>query len=100
MQHFRFLPGFACLIALTIGLVTAAPPRSWAADNGNGTYCVVRSVTRLFTSDVEDKPWYNDREMWPAYPPIRSCFPCPDTTCACRSYRTPNAIATWRCCVS
>jgi len=27
----------------------------------------VRSITRLFTSDVEDKPWYNDREMWPAY---------------------------------
>lgn len=27
----------------------------------------VRSVTRLFTSDVEDKPWYNDREMWPKY---------------------------------
>ena len=27
----------------------------------------VRSVTRLFTSDVEDKPWYNDREMWPRY---------------------------------
>ncbi|GAC1664635.1 MAG: hypothetical protein NVS9B4_20120 [Candidatus Acidiferrum sp.] len=27
----------------------------------------IRSVTRLFTSDVEDKPWYNDREMWPAY---------------------------------
>jgi hypothetical protein len=27
----------------------------------------VRSVTRLFTSDIEDKPWYNDREMWPAY---------------------------------
>ena len=27
----------------------------------------VRSVTRLFTSDVEDKPWYNDREMWPQY---------------------------------
>ena len=27
----------------------------------------VRSVMRLFTSDVEDKPWYNDREMWPAY---------------------------------
>jgi TAT (twin-arginine translocation) pathway signal sequence len=27
----------------------------------------VRSVTRLFTSDVEDKPWFNDREMWPAY---------------------------------
>jgi hypothetical protein len=22
---------------------------------------------RLFTSEVEDKPWFNDREMWPAY---------------------------------
>src|SRR5689334_358962 len=27
----------------------------------------VRSVTRCFVSDVEDKPWYNDREMWPEY---------------------------------
>jgi hypothetical protein len=27
----------------------------------------VRSVTRLFTSEVEDKPWFYDREMWPAY---------------------------------
>jgi hypothetical protein len=27
----------------------------------------VRSVTRLFTSEIEDKPWYNDHEMWPAY---------------------------------
>ncbi len=27
----------------------------------------VRSVVRMFTSDVEDKPWYNDREMWPRY---------------------------------
>lgn len=27
----------------------------------------VRSLTRLFTSNVEDKPWYNDREMWPKY---------------------------------
>ena len=27
----------------------------------------VRSMMRLFTSDVEDKPWFNDREMWPAY---------------------------------
>ncbi len=27
----------------------------------------VRSLTRLFVSDVEDKPWYNDREMWPRY---------------------------------
>lgn len=27
----------------------------------------IRSVARCFTSDVEDKPWYNDRAMWPAY---------------------------------
>jgi len=27
----------------------------------------VRSVTRLFTSEIEDKLWYNDREMWPEY---------------------------------
>ena len=27
----------------------------------------VRSITRLFSSDVEDKPWFNNREMWPAY---------------------------------
>lgn len=27
----------------------------------------IRSITRLFTSDVEDKPWYNDRAMWPEY---------------------------------
>jgi hypothetical protein len=28
---------------------------------------VVRSVMRLFASEVEDKPWYNDHEMWPRY---------------------------------
>jgi hypothetical protein len=27
----------------------------------------IRSIARLFTSDVEDKPWFNDREMWPQY---------------------------------
>lgn len=27
----------------------------------------VRSMNRLFTSNVEDIPWYNDREMWPRY---------------------------------
>ncbi len=26
-----------------------------------------RSVGRSFVSDVEDKPWFDDREMWPAY---------------------------------
>ena len=28
---------------------------------------VIRSVTRLFVSNVEDKPWYYDREMWKRY---------------------------------
>lgn len=28
---------------------------------------VVRSADRCFVSDVEDKPWYNDRSMWPHY---------------------------------
>jgi hypothetical protein len=27
----------------------------------------VRSIARLFVSDVEDKPWFNDRDMWPHY---------------------------------
>jgi hypothetical protein len=27
----------------------------------------VRSISRMFVSDVEDKPWFNDREMWPRY---------------------------------
>ena len=27
----------------------------------------VRSVGRLFVSDVQDKPWFHDREFWPPY---------------------------------
>lgn len=27
----------------------------------------VRGLNRLFVSDIEDKSWYNDREMWPPY---------------------------------
>ncbi len=27
----------------------------------------IRSIGRLFASDVEDKPWFNDREFWPRY---------------------------------
>jgi hypothetical protein len=27
----------------------------------------IRSAMRMFTSDVEDQPWFNDREMWPQY---------------------------------
>ena len=28
---------------------------------------VIRSVTRLFVSEIEDKPWYYDRKMWKQY---------------------------------
>ncbi|MFZ0454189.1 MAG: hypothetical protein WAM24_10580 [Ignavibacteriaceae bacterium] len=28
---------------------------------------VIRSVNRLFVSEIEDKPWYYDREMWKQY---------------------------------
>ena len=27
----------------------------------------IRCISRAFCSDLEDKPWYNDREMWPSY---------------------------------
>ncbi len=27
----------------------------------------IRCISRAFCSDLEDKPWYNDREMWPEY---------------------------------
>jgi hypothetical protein len=27
----------------------------------------VRGINRLFVSEIEDKGWYNDREMWPQY---------------------------------
>jgi hypothetical protein len=28
---------------------------------------VIRSLSRLFVSDIEDNPWFNDREMWEQY---------------------------------
>jgi len=27
----------------------------------------IRAISRLFSSDVEDKPWFYDRAMWPEY---------------------------------
>jgi hypothetical protein len=27
----------------------------------------IRSIGRLFCSDIQDKPWFYDRQMWPAY---------------------------------
>jgi hypothetical protein len=28
---------------------------------------VIRGINRLFVSEIEDKGWFNDREMWPQY---------------------------------
>jgi xylan 1,4-beta-xylosidase len=59
MRRFRFLLVLAGLITLAVGVNTAAPPhssaasnaaaRSWAADNGNGTYS-----NPLFYEEFED----------------------------------------------
>ncbi|MBZ5495646.1 MAG: glycoside hydrolase 43 family protein [Acidobacteriia bacterium] len=59
MRCFRFLLVFVGMVALAVGLNTAAPPhspaasaaapRSWAADNGNGTYS-----NPLFYEEFED----------------------------------------------
>src|SRR5215469_637030 len=27
----------------------------------------IRSIGRIFCSDIQDKPWFYDRDMWPAY---------------------------------
>jgi len=59
MQRFQHLLGFASLVTLTVGVVTAAPPvssgastaaaQTWTADNGNGTYS-----NPLFYEEFED----------------------------------------------
>ena len=50
---------------LTAGALAGLPalPQSTAERPANA----VRSIQRLFTSEVEDKPWFYDREMWPRY---------------------------------
>jgi hypothetical protein len=62
---------------LTYGLLELADRTRLAADPLAALQAVrnvreqpatrIRSITRLFTSDVHDKPWFNDREMWPQY---------------------------------
>jgi hypothetical protein len=44
------------LAALVVGTASVDRPAN-----------AVRSITRLFTSDVEDTAWFNDRAMWPEY---------------------------------
>jgi hypothetical protein len=54
MQRREFLIAGGALAAAPLGLPqTAAKP--------------IRSIQRLFVSEVEDKPWFYDREMWPRY---------------------------------
>jgi hypothetical protein len=50
---------------LTAAALAGSPalPQSTAERPANA----IRSVQRLFTSEVEDKPWFYDREMWPRY---------------------------------
>jgi hypothetical protein len=50
---------------LTAGALASAPARPRSAEDRPTN--AVRSVQRLFTSEVEDKPWFYDREMWPHY---------------------------------
>lgn len=44
-----------------VGALTSIKPTTERPAN------TVRSISRMFVSDKEDKGWYNDREMWPAY---------------------------------
>jgi len=46
-------------------LLTAAAPALLQSSERPAN--AVRSVQRLFTSEVEDKPWFYDHEMWPRY---------------------------------
>ncbi len=50
---------------LTAAALAGAPalPQSIAKQPANA----VRSIQRLFTSEVEDKPWFYDRDMWRPY---------------------------------
>jgi hypothetical protein len=49
---------------LTAGALAATPA---LPQSGPKPANAVRSIQRLFTSEVEDKPWFYDRAMWPRY---------------------------------
>jgi hypothetical protein len=54
-RHFlQTAAALAAVPALPQSIATAPDPR-------------VRSIQRLFTSEIEDKPWFYDRQMWPRY---------------------------------
>jgi len=56
------LAGGGLVAASSSATASAPPPKT--EDRGANP---IRSAMRSFVSDVEDKPWFNDREMWPRY---------------------------------
>src|SRR6266478_502492 len=68
----QFLQSAGTAAALGITVDGAVQNVSLVVDPADELANTVRSVTRLFTSDVEDKPWFNDREMWPQYLTMRA----------------------------
>jgi hypothetical protein len=48
------------LAAVPLGLASPAAAETKPAN-------AVRGMMRLFVSEIEDKPWFHDREMWPRY---------------------------------
>ena len=65
----------------------------------------VRSVMRQFTSEVLDKPWFNDREMWPPYLTMlatqrfnRFIWPSASATTSCGRSPTPTSCSPIRSC--
>ena len=60
MQRRDFLKGAASLGAFSLRNTRAQPATATPANR-------IRAISRLFCSDVEDKPWFYDRAMWPEY---------------------------------
>jgi len=50
-------------------LLQDAPTRalSFGAPHIERPHNALRGIARMFVSDIEDKPWFNDREFWPPY---------------------------------
>jgi hypothetical protein len=56
-----FLYTGGALAAVPLGLANLSPAAEREPANA------VRGMMRLFVSEIEDKPWFYDREMWPRY---------------------------------
>src|SRR6516164_5516727 len=74
MNRRTFLQTSGALAGLVTGAGMNVPTADEAPDNAPVSQPdterpanQIRSVTRLFTSDVEDKSWFHDRSFWPPY---------------------------------